>query len=107
MHQYAQRQNLATKNRLSTLQGALDLRGLFCTSGSEREFTQEGRWYGHEEAQAGADCSVAAADRSGHLEWKDHPASLPGSGDHRADLLPLAEGIRRAEAGPGQAAQGP
>jgi len=39
-----------------------DLTGDFCTSGSEREFTQEGRWYADEEVQAGADRHLAAAD---------------------------------------------
>jgi len=27
---------------------AADLTGVFCTSGSEREFTLEERWYAHE-----------------------------------------------------------
>jgi hypothetical protein len=39
-----------------------DLTGVFCTSGSEREFTQEERWYADEEIQAGADRSAATAD---------------------------------------------
>jgi len=30
------------------------------------------------------------------------PRELPGSADHRADVLPLEEIVRRAEAGPGQ-----
>jgi putative transposase len=38
-----------------------DLTGVFCTSGSEREFTLEGSWYADEEIQAGADCDTAAA----------------------------------------------
>ena len=42
--------------------GIPDLTGDFCTSGSEREFTQEGRWYADEEVQAGADRHLAAAD---------------------------------------------
>src|SRR5580692_1200985 len=33
-----------------------DVTGVFCTSGSEREFTLEGSWYADEEIQAGADC---------------------------------------------------
>jgi hypothetical protein len=32
--------------------------GVFCTSGSEREFTLEGSWYADEEIQAGADCDT-------------------------------------------------
>jgi hypothetical protein len=39
-----------------------DLTGIFCTSGSEREFTQEERWYADEEIQAGADRDAATAD---------------------------------------------
>jgi hypothetical protein len=38
-----------------------DLTGVFCTSGSEREFTLEGSWYADEEIQAGADRDTAAA----------------------------------------------
>jgi hypothetical protein len=38
------------------------LTGDFCTSGSEREFTLEERWYAHEEIQAGANRNAAAAD---------------------------------------------
>jgi hypothetical protein len=41
--------------------GGHDLTGVFCTSGSEREFTLEGSWYADEEIQAGADCDVVAA----------------------------------------------
>jgi hypothetical protein len=40
---------------------AADLTGVFCTSGSEREFTLEGSWYADEEIQAGADRDTAAA----------------------------------------------
>ena len=39
-----------------------DVTGVFCTSGSEREFTLEGSWYADEEIQAGADRDPAAAD---------------------------------------------
>jgi hypothetical protein len=39
-----------------------DLTGIFCTSGSEREFTLKERWYADEEIQAGADRDAAAAD---------------------------------------------
>jgi hypothetical protein len=38
----------------------VDVTGFFCTSGSEREFTQEGSWYADEEIQAGADRDVVA-----------------------------------------------
>jgi universal stress protein A len=39
-----------------------DLTGIFCTSGSERKFTLEERWYADETVQAGADCELAAAN---------------------------------------------
>ena len=38
-----------------------DVTGVFCTSGSEREFTLEGSWHADEEIQAGADCDTATA----------------------------------------------
>ncbi|MGB7284005.1 MAG: hypothetical protein WBE13_17195 [Candidatus Acidiferrum sp.] len=40
----------------------VDLTGIFCTSGSEREFTLKERWYADKEIQTGADCHAAAAD---------------------------------------------
>jgi len=40
---------------------AIDLTGVFCTSGSEREFTLEGSWYADEEIQAGTDRDAVAA----------------------------------------------
>ena len=44
------------------LQLGCDLTGVFCTSGSEREFTLEERWYADEEIQAGADRNAATTD---------------------------------------------
>jgi hypothetical protein len=38
-----------------------DLTGVFCTSGSEREFALEGSWYADEEIQAGGDRDAVAA----------------------------------------------
>jgi hypothetical protein len=43
------------------VQTGCDVTGVFCTSGSEREFTLEGSWYADEEIQAGADCDTATA----------------------------------------------
>ncbi len=40
---------------------SFDLTGVFCTSGSEREFTLEESWYADKEIQAGADRDVVAA----------------------------------------------
>ena len=42
--------------------GVGDLTGGFCTSGSERKSTLEGRWYADEKVQAGADRELAAAN---------------------------------------------
>src|SRR6202522_88507 len=51
--------------------GKGDLTGVFCTSGSEREFTLEGSWYADEEIQAGTDRDVVAAgDRKSVVEGK-------------------------------------
>jgi hypothetical protein len=41
---------------------ATDLTGIFCTSGTEREFILKERWYADEEIQARADRDAAAAD---------------------------------------------
>src|SRR6266852_5787685 len=59
-----------------------------------------------QEVQTRADRDDAAADRSEHRERKDRPTSLQGSRVHGADLLPLAEGVGRAEAGASQAVEG-
>ena len=40
----------------------IDVTGVFCTSGSEREFHFGGSWYADEEIQAGAGGDAAAAD---------------------------------------------
>ena len=42
-------------------QSRSDLTRVFCTSGSEREFTLEGSWYADEEIQAGTDRDTATA----------------------------------------------
>jgi hypothetical protein len=39
-------------------------------------------------------------------EWKDDPASLQGNADHRTDVLPLEEGIRRPEIGSSETIKG-
>src|SRR5471030_867711 len=59
-----------------------------------------------QEVQARANRDDAAADRSKHRERKNHPTSLQGSRDHSADVLPLAEGVRRAKDGPGETIEG-
>src|SRR5260370_38489997 len=67
-----------------------------------------GREAGHgketDEARAGGD--AVAADRSGRCQRQDNPASVQRRGGHRADLLPLAEGVRGVEVGPGTTAEG-
>ncbi len=52
---------LPTPSVHSILHTVHDLTGIFCTSGSEREFTLEGSWYADQEIQAGADRDAAAA----------------------------------------------
>ncbi len=39
-------------------------------------------------------------------EWQDVAAGVQGNGNRRADVLPMAQGVWRAEGGPGAAAQG-
>jgi hypothetical protein len=46
--------------------------------------------------------SVGTGDR----KWQSHAACLSGERRHRADVLPVAQGVRRAEARAGQTAQG-
>src|SRR5260370_28831970 len=67
-----------------------------------------GREAGHakEESEAGAGGDAVAADRSGRRQRQDDSASVQRSGGDGADLLPVAEGVRRVEAGPGAAAEG-
>src|SRR5215813_919197 len=62
--------------------------------------------HGEVEDKARADRDAPAANRSGHREWEEHRAGLQGGRGHRADVLPLAEGVRGVEAGPGAAAEG-
>ena len=52
-----------------------------------------------QEVQTRTDRDDAAADRSKRRERKNHPTRLKGSRDHNADVLPLAERVRRTEAG--------
>jgi hypothetical protein len=56
MRRYAGRSNSCSSSRQS------EVTGVFCTSGSEREFTLERSWYADEEIQAGADRDAAAAN---------------------------------------------
>src|SRR5512141_3131279 len=57
--------------------------------------------HGEEETQCRADRRDSAADRSRSSQPQAHRAGLPGSGHHRTNLLSLAQGIRRSEAGTG------
>jgi DNA sulfur modification protein DndD len=57
-----------------------DVTGDFCTSRSEREsLTRRKAGHVNQEVQSGTDRDIAATDRSGNRERKDHPASLQGS----------------------------
>jgi hypothetical protein len=67
----------------------------------------KGAWNGtRQEADSGADCRIAAADRGGYGERVDGGHSVQGSRDHRTDLLPLAQGVWRLTGGSGAAAEG-
>src|ERR1039457_2900331 len=61
--------------------------------------------HANQEVQARADRDDAATDGGKHRERKNHPPSLQGSRNQHADVLPLAEGIRRFEDGPGKAVE--
>lgn len=64
------------KRRLDQLMrsSSYDLTRVFCTSGSERKFTLEGRWYG-----AGADRELAAAIEVGIANGKTTPQACKDS----------------------------
>src|SRR3974390_464847 len=57
--------------------------------------------HGEEEPQGRADRRDSAADRRRSSQPPAHRAGLPGSGHHRTNLLSLAQGGRRSEAGTG------
>src|SRR5260370_21052353 len=67
-----------------------------------------GREAGHakEESEARAGGDAVTADRSGRRQRQDDSASVQRSGGDGADLLPVAEGVRRGESGPGAAGGG-
>jgi hypothetical protein len=59
-----------------------------------RQTGTRGAIYGtREEAYGGADCEASTSSRGWGGEWEDVAASLQGSGDRGADVLPLAEGV--------------
>ena len=47
-----------------------------------------------------------AADRSGSSERQDDGTGFEGSRDRGADVLPMAQGVRRSAGGPGEAVEG-
>src|SRR3974390_628301 len=57
--------------------------------------------HGEKETQCRADRRDPATDRSRSSQPQARRAGLPGSGHHRTNLLSLAQGIRRSEAGTG------
>lgn len=71
-----------------------------------RESTEEEAGHGYPEVQTRANRNLAAADRSVDRQRQGHTASLQRSRHHRANLLPLAKGVRRFEVGTGQADEG-
>src|SRR5271165_6329803 len=57
--------------------------------------------HGTEEAQCGADRRPPATDRSRISQPQEHRPSLQRGRDQSTNLLPLAQRVRRAEAGTG------
>src|SRR5215831_1550601 len=62
--------------------------------------------HGTKETRRGADRSYPASDRSRISQPQEPPSSLQRSRNHAADLLPLAQRVRRSEAGTGTTAKG-
>ena len=56
-----------------------DRPGIFVPAEVRENLTRRTAGYAKQEVQSGTDRDVAAADRSGNRERKDHPASLQGS----------------------------
>src|SRR5215469_18945331 len=72
-----------------------DVTGDFSTSGRDRGSRAGGRWYAKQEVQAGTDRQSAEADRGGGGQRQEHAPGVPRCRDQRAELLPLAQGVRR------------
>src|SRR5271169_870978 len=69
------------------------------------KLVQEELRYGTEEAQCGADRRHPATDRSGISQPQEHRPGLQRGRDQSTNLLPLAQRVRRAEAGTGAPAE--
>src|ERR1039457_3204970 len=61
---------------------------------------------GQEETQPRTNRRPSATDRSGNCQRKTYPPGLPRSQHQRTELLPLAQGVWRPEAGAGGTAEG-
>src|ERR1022692_432005 len=61
---------------------------------------------GQEETQPRTNRRPSATDRSGNCQRKTYPPGLPRSRHQRTELLPLAQGVWRPEAGAGATAEG-
>src|SRR5271169_3219963 len=69
------------------------------------KLVQEELKHGTEEAQCRTDCRHPATDRSRVSQPQEHRPGLQRNRDHPTDLLPLAERVRRTEAGAGSPAE--
>src|SRR5271166_3231313 len=69
------------------------------------KLVQEELRHGTEEAQRGADRRHPATDRSRTRQPQEHRPGLQRGRDQSTNLLPLAQGVRRAEAGTGTPAE--
>src|SRR4030042_497693 len=95
--------HLRERSRMRT---GIDLTGFFCTSRKERLKDRKEPGDAEEDVHARADRREATADRSAHEPGQDGAAGLKGGRACRPDILPVAEGIRGAETGAGQEAEG-
>ena len=97
---------LPARRRRWTLSGtSFDLTGFFVPPGEREHLTKEEAGDVDPEVQGGTDCKGVAVDRSADGKWEDRSAGVPRSWHPHPDLLPLAEGIRRTQAGSGETAE--
>src|SRR5271166_4226579 len=81
--------------------GPCDVTGEFVPGGMRENLVREELENGPEETHPRADRRPFATDRSGHRQRKTHPTGVPRSRNQGTELLPLAQGVRRSEAGTG------
>src|SRR5277367_1517044 len=102
--------NCGTKYALVRIEApstpTVDLTGLFWTKLCEKLSLERSFGDAEEEVQRGADCDAASSDRSVDVTRESGAGGMPGGRDFAAELLSLAEGIRRPRSGSGEADEG-